>query len=150
MKGKNKMNKRNKAGRPRYTPTVPNGKFTFGQFCEANGMTRDADGNYSGGKCTPLTLRHFLRDQKNKGSRSEVVVVKGVTKAPNGESGLGRKAMVYIRRSKQAAINKAKRTVKVQVNATSAAPASAPVETAPEVAAPVAVSVETEKEPVIA
>lgn len=135
---KNSKNK-NKVGRRRYTPTIPKGKFSFAQFVTAQD-----------GKCTPLTLRQFLARDKAKQGRSEVILLKEKGDSSN-KNGLGRKTFLYMSRARQQAINKAKKTVKVNV-AKGTAPTPAPSaltvassptpEIAPEVAPVVA---ETEK-----
>lgn len=84
-------------GRPRYEATVPQGKFTMRQFCEINGVDPETG---KGEKCSKLTLIKFLaRDAKKKGM-SMIVRLKDETRAPAGEKGLGRKAFVFVRRSK--------------------------------------------------
>ncbi len=89
-------NKKGKAGRPKYQPVVPAGKFTFQELEIANGVDPKTG---RGTKCTALTLRKFLARDAQRRNMSEFVVLKGVLESPNSERGLGRKQLVYARRS---------------------------------------------------
>jgi hypothetical protein len=97
-------------GRPKYTPTFPrSAKFSFADFCESNGIDLETG---KGDRCTILTLRKFLtRDMftvdKNGGKRrrpnSLVTIVEGEYAAPRGDSGLGRKGLLFQLRDKATA-----------------------------------------------
>lgn len=137
-------------GRPSAKVLWPKGKFTFLALCVLNGAT-DAEGNDLPKKerrMCKLTLRnHLKRDMFKEDAdgeltipnpKSEIIVVKGEKGDCVAENGLGRKPILYVRRSVAAASRKAKATVrKAKANVTvpvaaDAAPAPAPVaETTP-------------------
>lgn len=81
------------AGRPKYNPIIPNGKFTFHDFKILNGINPETD---QGLRCTSLTLRNYLKRDESLNDNSIIVKLQGVFAVP--ESGLGRKRDVYIRR----------------------------------------------------
>jgi hypothetical protein len=150
-KGKNNMptntksNTKQGPGRPEAKVLWPKGKFTFLALCILNGAT-DATGKALPKKerrmCT-LTLRNHLRRDMFKEAadgtltpnpKSEIVIVKGEKGDVTAESGLGRKPLLYIRRSVAAASRKAKATVR-KAKATVSVPVSDP---APAPATPIA------------
>lgn len=140
-------------GRPSAKVLWPKGKFTFLALCVLNGAT-DAEGNDLPKKerrMCKLTLRnHLKRDMFKEDAdgeltipnpKSEIIVVKGEKGDCVAENGLGRKPILYVRRSVAAASRKAKATVRkakanVTVPVADAAPA-APVITPEPVADPV-------------
>lgn len=142
-------------GRPAYAVKYPYGKFTFNQLCELNGVSTKGVNKGKGKNCTALTLRKALdRDMfhvdakdstkvdKTKPRRnSEIVLVKNETREPNSNEGLGRKAFVYIRRAKLAALKSAsKSSVNVPLNDTPAPAVTSPADTFAQVKADIAAS----------
>lgn len=116
--------KTGKPGRPRAEIKVPNRKFTFADLQKENPNLK------------PLTLRNFLkRDMKvidketgeviRNRENSLIVLVRGEKRAPSGEKGLGRKTLVYARRSliKNADNLKKSKGSKVSVDMAENAPA---------------------------
>jgi hypothetical protein len=94
-----KSNKRS-AGRPKYEPIMPKGKFTINDFCESNGVNIKSG---KGDKCSKLTLIKFLARDHKRGGKSVIVKLADVVAEPNSKAGLGRKAYVYQLRTKVAA-----------------------------------------------
>jgi hypothetical protein len=95
MKNKNSTRGR---GRPRAEITIPNRKFTFADFGEANQHV------------TPLTLRKFIKYDFAKKNKSEIIKLKDETREPNSKEGLGRKTFVYIRRNKANSLKTARKS----------------------------------------
>jgi hypothetical protein len=109
-------------GRPSAKVLWPKGKFTFLALAVLNGAM-SADGKILPKKerrmCT-LTLRnHLKRDMFKEDAageftvpnpKSEITVIKGEKGDVTAENGLGRKPILYIRRSVAAASRKAKAT----------------------------------------
>jgi hypothetical protein len=85
---------KNGPGRPKYTPVIPRGKFTFAEFCTENGVGKDG----KGAKCSALTLRKFLARDAKLGKKSQVLLTDDLAN-PDNKQGLGRKAFLYQRRS---------------------------------------------------
>jgi hypothetical protein len=140
----NKNAKTNKSsngpGRPAYQIKWPTGKFTFQDLEILNGVDPETG---KGKVCTKLTLRKGLARDLALNSKSLIVKTKE-TRAPDSESGLGRKSFVFIRRSKLQA-TKAKKSAKaaeVLAPVVTIAPVETPVETVA-VEAPVETPVET-------
>lgn len=102
-KNKNKSTVANNGpGRPRFTPKIPQGRFTLRKFCEFNGVNPDTG---KGDNCSRLTLIQFInRDAAEKKNKSVLVKLPDTVK-PHGEKGLGRKAFLYCRREKLATLN---------------------------------------------
>lgn len=77
---------------------------TFADLCEAQGMrwaprANDGKGAWTGGSCTPLTVRHHLPTALSKGKdsygRMSRYFLTGETVAPDSKKGLGRKQFVF-------------------------------------------------------
>lgn len=83
-------------GRPKYTPVIPRGKFTFTDLEEANGVNTKTG---KGKNCTTLTLRKWLKRELSNRRSGAIVLLKDVLADPNSKSGLGRKQYVYTRRA---------------------------------------------------
>ena len=93
-------------GRPQYQMLIPSGKFTFTDLEIANGVNPKTG---KGKRCTTLTLRKNLKkdmyilDKKGEIARTNpnslIVLLKDILAEPDSKSGLGRKQLVYIRRS---------------------------------------------------
>ena len=109
-------------GRPKAKVIWPKGRFTFLALGILNG-TFDKDGNElpkEEQRMCKLTLRNHLKwDMFNKdkngkytvpNKNSEIVLLKDELGKPTNEAGLGRKPLIYIKRSVLAASRKAKRT----------------------------------------
>lgn len=97
-----KKNASRGVGRPMANINIPNRKFTFADLEEANSHV------------TPLTLRKFLKRDADRKGKSEIVLVKGETRAPQSKNGLGRKTFVYVRRAKVAKVTAPKAAVKAK------------------------------------
>ncbi len=111
--------KRSGPGRPRYTPIIPKGKFTFADFATANGVNLKTG---KGDKCTVLTLRKWMNYDSRKRNKSQIVMLKNVLGESVNEKGLGRKPFMFQRRSQVAATDTAK--VEKVVSITPTAPAT--------------------------
>lgn len=111
-----KKNMSNGPGRPKYTPVLPKGKFTFTDLEIANGVNPKTG---KGKSCTTLTLRKWLKRELAKRGHSAIVHLKDTLADPNGKNGLGRKQYVYQRRAG------------VTLKASVPAPKAAPKATAP-------------------
>lgn len=83
-------------GRPQYQIKWPTGKFTFTDLEIENGVNPDTG---KGKDCTTLTLRKGLKRDQGKRGYSLIVLLKGVLAEPNNKKGLGRKQLVYARRT---------------------------------------------------
>jgi hypothetical protein len=97
MKKQEKVNKVSRGpGRPQYEIKWPRGKFTFTDLMTLNEVnTQTGKGKF----CSKLTLiKGLKRDAKAK-SNSLIIQLKGVLAPSNSKSGLGRKQLVYCRRS---------------------------------------------------
>lgn len=111
-----KNSKSNGPGRPQYEIKWPRGKFTFTDLEIENGV------NPKTGKCkncTTLTLRKGLKRDHAKRGHSVIVCLKDILAEPNSKSGLGRKQLVYARRSmaeKYATAKSAPRKAKADVS----------------------------------
>lgn len=133
------MNKKTNRGpgRPKAEINIPNKKFTFADLMAANTHV------------TPLTLRKFLAndmfvadkngipDRTKPRRNSTLILVKGEKRAPAGEKGLGRKTLVYIKRTRLNALSTAKKS-SVSVPITDNTPAIVPTPVAETVTAPIA------------
>lgn len=114
-------NKNAGVGRPKAAINVPNKKFTFADLVAENPHV------------TPLTLRKFIkRDMFTKNgktnNKSELVLVEGDKREPNSTLGLGRKTLVYSKRSRLNGLKDAKKTkVTVDVGVGADATVVAPV-----------------------
>ncbi len=95
MKNTKTNTKRSGPGRPSYVPKLPRGKFTMTDLCEANEVNLKTG---KGPKCSKLTLVKFLAKELANKRTGLVTKVKGETRKPQGDAGLGRKAFLYIRR----------------------------------------------------
>jgi hypothetical protein len=102
------------AGRPMAKINWPNKRFTFADLKEANDHV------------TPLTLRKALKRDADRKGRSEIVLLKNIFGEPDHKNGLGRKTFVYIRRTRQNALKKARKTVSVSVSTPAPAVTPAP------------------------
>jgi len=120
-------------GRPAYDIKWPNGKFTFDDLCEANGVNpKTGKGKF----CTKLTLRKGIKRDAASRGRSEIVLLKDEQREPNSKSGLGRKTFVYIRRSKLQTLKAAsKSTASVNVGTKAVKPAKVKATKSPATAA---------------
>ena len=122
-KHKNSMKKNSKSndpGRPQYEIKWPRAKFTFTDLEIENGVNPNTG---KGKNCTTLTLRKGLKRDQAKRGHSVIVCLKDILAEPNSKSGLGRKQLVYARRSmaekyanKTSAPRKAKADVPVNVS----------------------------------
>lgn len=93
---KTQTQKQNGPGRPRYTPIIPRGQFTFTDLETENGVNPKTG---KGKNCTALTLRKWLKRELKNHRHGTVVLLKGTFAEPNGKSGLGHKQYVYQRRT---------------------------------------------------
>jgi hypothetical protein len=73
-------------GRPAANVTIPKGKFTFQELCAANSSL------------APLTLRNFMKRDKQSGKHSQIVRVEDERGEPGSNDGYGRKPFLYVRR----------------------------------------------------
>lgn len=117
-------------GRPRCKVALPPGNFTFNALAIHNGVM-DSDGNMlpkGKRRMCILTLRNFIKKDKNLGESSVLVVRADKTEEPKGGK-LGRKRFVFSRRSavKNAALIVAQNS---PVTVTAADAPAATVETA--------------------
>jgi hypothetical protein len=90
------MKKNTGPGRPKYTPVIPKGKFTFTDLEIANGVNPKTG---KGKDCTTLTLRKWLKRELAKRGHSAIVHLKDTFADPTSKHGLGRKQYVYQRRA---------------------------------------------------
>lgn len=123
-----KNSKSNGPGRPQYEIKWPRGKFTFTDLEIENGVNPKTG---KGKNCTTLTLRKGLKRDQAKRGHSVIVCLKDILAEPNSKSGLGRKQLVYARRSmaeKYATAKSAPRKAKADVTVDVANTPTAPVD----------------------
>jgi hypothetical protein len=85
----------NGPGRPQYEIKWPRSKFTFTDLMIANEVDPKTG---KGNLCSKLTLVKGLK-RELKGNSSLIIKLKDVFAPPNSKNGLGRKQLVYSRRS---------------------------------------------------
>lgn len=73
-------------GRPKAIVTIPEGKFTFQEFCAANKHVAH------------LTIRNFLKEDRNMGKKSQILRIEDERGEPGSTDGYGRKPFLYVRR----------------------------------------------------
>lgn len=141
-------------GRPKYSPKFPRSlRFTFGQLCEVNGVdTRQTLANgkenpeyLKGENCTGLTLRKFLKRDKARKNKSNIVLLKGQFGKPDSESGLGKPPSLYCLRERldEATIAAPVKATKKSPAKAKASPVTVPLTDTPAAPANDAVSTET-------
>jgi hypothetical protein len=87
-------------GRPKYTPKFPRSlRFTFGDLCVTNGVNPDT---LKGDNCTGLTLRKYLKRDKARKGKSNIVMLKGQFGKPDSKDGLGKPPFLYCLRERLA------------------------------------------------
>ena len=106
-----KNNKSSGPGRPQYQIKWPSGKFTFADLAIENGVNPKTG---KGKNCTKLTLRKGLQRDFVKGDQSVIVRLENTFAEPAG-SGIGRKQLVYMRRT-QLEAKQAKDALKADVH----------------------------------
>jgi len=131
-------------GRPKYTPKFPRSlRFTFGDLCNANGVNPDT---LKGENCTGLTLRKFLKRDKARKGKSNIVMLKDQCGKPDSKDGLGKPPFLYCLRERLADAQVAAPAKASKKPLAKASKSSVTVPLAPDATAPVvnAVSAETE------
>jgi hypothetical protein len=111
-------------GRPRYSPLIPKGNFTFTDFEIVNGVKPNGKGK----NCTTLTLRKWLKNDLyilddngeivRANAKSKVMRVKDLLANPNSKKGLGRKQLVYVAREGTPTVEMEKSTLVIATEST--------------------------------
>lgn len=83
------------AGRPRYVPLIPTGKFSMKDFCVLNGIDILTG---KGERCSKLTLVHYLDHDGVLGNNSLIVKLNETVKSAS-PIGLGRPGFMYQQRA---------------------------------------------------
>jgi len=91
-------------GRPAYVPKLPTKLRWTMLDLQVRNEVNPATGK--GPNCSKLTLVNWLADELANRRSGLVLKVNGETKEPNSKSGLGRKAFVYVLRSRKDELDK--------------------------------------------